>query len=75
MDVEKNKILLIAYAYGQLTAYGITVTEEDIHRLVIDHAQRENLPLEVTESDIKAVTDTLFTLRVLIKSSTPMPYQ
>ena len=74
MDVEKNKMLLIAYALGQMTAYGMTVSEQDIHRQIKDYTRRENIALEVTQSDVKDVTETLYTLRVIIRSSTHLPY-
>ena len=73
-DKDKEKDLLIAYTWGQMTALGNTINTEEILKQIDDHTKVERLPLEVTESDVRSVMETLFRLRVLIKQKASLPY-
>ena len=71
MDEAKPK-LLIAYALGYMTAYGITTDADAVAKQIATNSKQAGI--SITEDEIEEVIKVLTEMKALIKSSTILPY-
>lgn len=74
MNCNSEKMLLIAYVWGQMTVTGL-VNDADVVKNVEEHTRKENLRIKVTLKDVRKVKKTLLKIKLIEPaepSNTPM---